>query len=205
MSAILRLTQETLVIEKGRLKLRAPTPEAVDYYLSHGYSQEGERVWDEDEVSESAAPFRPLAVRIRSLRDNRVIDTVRSTLPFGLEIEYMLSAPVAGLRVGFYLMSTRGEYIFTSFDTDQPECFEQYGTRSPGHYISRCLVPADLLNEGRFVVGINASSFRVRRYFQDEQALNFSVDGTGAPGTHWPEPRLGPVRPRLDWNIEVKG
>ena len=36
MSAILRLTQETLVIEKGRLKMRAPTPAAVDYYLSQG-------------------------------------------------------------------------------------------------------------------------------------------------------------------------
>jgi lipopolysaccharide transport system ATP-binding protein len=205
MSAILRLTQETLVLEKGRLKMRAPTPEAVDYYLSHGFSQEGERVWDPEEVPESAAPFRPLAVRLRSLKDNRVIDTVRSTLPFDLEIEYQISAPVAGLRVGFYLMSTRGEYIFTSFDTDQPQCYEEHATRAAGSYISRCRLPGDLLNEGRYVVGINASSFRVRRYFQDEQALNFTVDGTGAPGTQWPEPRLGPVRPRLDWQIEVKG
>jgi lipopolysaccharide transport system ATP-binding protein len=205
MSAILRLTQETLVLEKGRLKMRAPSTEAVDYYLSHGFSQEGERIWDDDEVPDNAAPFRPRAIRLRSLRDHRVIDTVRSTLPFDLEIEYQLENPVAGLRVGFYLMSTRGEYIFTSFDTDQPQCFEQYATRPAGHYVSRCRVPADLLNEGRYVVGVNASSFRVRRYFQDEQALNFTVDGTGAPGTHWPEPRLGPVRPRLEWQIEVKG
>jgi lipopolysaccharide transport system ATP-binding protein len=204
MSAILRLTQETLVIEKGILKMRAPTPEAVDYYLSHGYSLEGERTWDADEVPANAAPFRPVAVRVLSLQ-GKVIDTVRSSLPFDLEIEYTLAAPVAGLRVGLYLMSTRGEYIFTSFDTDQPECYEQFATRAAGRYVSRCRIPADLLNEGRFVVGINASSFRVRRYFQDEQALNFTVDGTGAPGTQWPEPRLGPVRPRLDWRIEVRG
>jgi lipopolysaccharide transport system ATP-binding protein len=205
MSAILRLTQETLLIEKGRLKMRAPTPEAVDYYLSHGFSQEGERTWDADEIPASAAPFQPVAVRVLSLgQPARVIDTVRSTLPFDLEIEYILAAPVAGLRVGIYVMSTRGEYVFTSFDTDQPECYEQHATRAPGHYTSRCRIPADLLNEGRYVVGINASSFRVQRYFQDEQALNFTVDGTGAPGTQWPEPRPGPVRPRLDWQIEVK-
>ena len=73
----------------------------------------------------------------------------------------------------------------------------------PGSYISRCTIPADFLNEGRFIVGLNASSFRVRRYFQDEQALTFTVDAAGAPGMQWPEPRMGPIRPRLDWKIEA--
>jgi len=36
MSAILRLTEETLVIDKGSLVLRAPTPQAVDFYMSPG-------------------------------------------------------------------------------------------------------------------------------------------------------------------------
>jgi hypothetical protein len=43
-------------------------------------------------------------------------------------------------------------------------------TRPAGRYISRCVVPADFLNEGRYVLGLNASSFRIQRYFQDEQA-----------------------------------
>ena len=203
MSAVLRLTQEALVIEKGRLKMRAPTPEAVDYYLSHGMAQEGERVWEADEVPPEAAPFRPIAVRVTNPA-GKVSDTVRSSETFKIEIDYCLSAPVSGLRVGIYLMSTRGEYILTSFDTDDSKRFERYPSRNPGHYTSACSFPADLLNEGRYVIGINASSYRIRRYFQDDQALNFTVDGTGAPGMHWPEPRLGPVRPRLDWNIEVK-
>ncbi|HMN59735.1 MAG TPA: ABC transporter ATP-binding protein [Anaerolinea sp.] len=203
MSAILRLTQETLVIEKGRLKMRAPTPEAVDYYLSQGFSQEGQRTWDADEVPPEAAPFRPVAVRILGPAGS-VTNTLRSTEPFQVEIEYELSAPVTGLRVGLYLMSMRGEYIFTSFDTDEDRRFERYPVRPAGRMISRCTIPADSLNEGRYAVGINASSFRVRRYFHDEQALNFTVDATGAPGTQWPEPRLGPVRPRLDWQIEVR-
>ena len=203
MSAILRLTQETLVIEKGRLKMRAPSPQAVDYYLSQGYSQEGQRTWDEDEVPPESAPFRPLAVRIVGPQE-QICDTVRSTDPFCIEIEYSLGAPVSGLRVGVYLMSTRGEYILTSFDTDDPSRYDRYPVRPAGRYVSRCTVPGDFLNEGRYAVGVNASSFRVRRYFQDEQALNFTVDGTGAPGMQWPEPRLGPARLRLDWQIEVK-
>jgi lipopolysaccharide transport system ATP-binding protein len=202
MSAILRLTQEALVIEKGQLVLRAPTAQAVDYYLSRGFSTEGHRTWLADEIPENAAPFYPLAIRVRD-GQGKVSDSVRSTEPVTVEIEYKLTSPISGLRVGIYLMSARGEYIFTSFDTDQPVLYEKFATRPAGRYASRCTIPADYLNEGRFIVGFNASSFRVRRYFQDEQALTFTVDAAGAPGMQWPEPRLGPNRPRLDWKIEA--
>ena len=54
MSAILRLTQETIVLEKGKMLMRAPSPQAVDYYLSSGFSQMGERTWTADEIPASS-------------------------------------------------------------------------------------------------------------------------------------------------------
>jgi lipopolysaccharide transport system ATP-binding protein len=73
--------------------------------------------------------------------------------------------------------------------------------RRAGHYRSRCRIPANWLNEGGYLVGVNASAYRIRSYFSDEHALRFSVDGTGAPGSQWPERRAGPFRPILDWEI----
>lgn len=203
MSAILRLTEEAILLDKGRLVLRATTQETVDYYMSTGYAQTGERIWEADEVSESARPFRPVALRLFDQK-GRIVDTVRSTEPITIKVEYELQAPITGLRVGLYLMTTRGEYVFTSFDTDQPEMYERFSVRPEGYYRSSCELPANFLNEGRYVLGINASSFRVKRYFQDEQALTFTVDVAGAPGMQWPENRLGPVRPALDWSIEAQ-
>jgi lipopolysaccharide transport system ATP-binding protein len=203
MSAVLRLTEETLVIDKGRLMKRAPTPEAVDFYLSRGLSQAGQYTWQEDEIPESAKPFKPVSVRVLD-KEGNVSDTVRSTDPINIEVEYELTESINGLRVGLYLQTTQGEFIFTSFDTDEQKKFEDYGVRSEGHYVSRCTIPADYLNEGRFVIGINASSYRIKRYFHDDQALTFNVDATGGAGMQWPERRLGPVRPRLDWNIETR-
>ena len=80
--------------------------------------------------------------------------------------------------------------------------FNQFSARQAGRYISCCEIPADFFNEGRYSLGVNASSFGVRRYFMDENALSFNVDISGAPGTQWPEIRQGPIRPRLDWKIE---
>ncbi|KPL76077.1 hypothetical protein ADN00_12085 [Ornatilinea apprima] len=203
MSAVLRLTQEAMVIDKGNVVLRAPSTEAVDFYLSRGLSQEGERVWEADEVPDSAYPFRPMAVRVLN-GQGQVKDTLRSTEPVQIEIEYEIEQAISGLRVGLYLMTVRGEYILTSFDTDDSGLFEQHAVRQPGHYTSRCVVPPDFLNEGRYALGINASSYRVKRYFQDDQAITFNVDAAGAPGMQWPEPRLGPVRPRFEWKIEAE-
>ena len=201
MSAVLRLTEESLVIEKGKLAMRAPSGEAVDYYLSRGYSLEGQRVWHADEILQDAYPFQPVAIRVKN-PEGTVVDTVRSIQPATIELEYNILAPMTGLRVGIYLISTRGEYIFTSFDTDDAGEFERFGTRQPGNYRSRCVIPADTLNEGRYIIGVNASTYRIKRYFQDEQALTFNVDAAGAPGMQWPEPRLGSYRPRLNWEIE---
>jgi len=201
MSAILRLTEQAIVLEKGKLVLQAPTAQAIDYYMSSGFSDLGERVWRSDEVPLDSAPFTPLALRVKD-HQGRVVDTLRSTEPITIEVEYKLNNSITGLRVGIYLLTLRGEYVFTSFDIDQPEKFELYSIRPGGHYFSRCTIPGDFLNDGRYVLAINASTFRMKRYFQDEHVLAITVDGTGAPGKQWPEPRLGPVRPRLEWQIE---
>ncbi len=201
MSAILRLTQETIVLDRGTMILRAPTQEAVDFYLSSGQAQAGERFWEADEIPAPSEPFRPIRLKVTD-SSGKVVDTVRSTEPMRVEFEYCLNAPITGLRVGFYLSTMRGEYILTSFDTDEPALFEKYGVREAGRYLSYCRIPADIFNEGRYGLGVNASSFGVRRYFQDENALAFNVNISGAPGTHWPETRQGAFRPRLKWKIE---
>lgn len=201
MSAILRLTKETIVLDEGKIVMRAPTPEAVDYYLNMGLTKLGERFWTDEELGDDTNVFKPIALRVLN-PSGEVVDTVNAVEGFTIEFEYQLSEGISGLRVGLYMMTTRGEYVFTTFDTDDPELYQQFSLRPAGHYFSQCQIPPNLMNEGRFVLGVNASVYRIRRYFQDDKALTFTVDATGAPGTQWPEKRLGLVRPQLDWNIE---
>ena len=195
MSAILRLTEETIVLDQGRLVLRAPTAEAVDFYLASGMQQSGERTW-----AAAEGPFRPLALRLLNRRGH-VVPQVAAVEPCVIEFEYDLGQDLSGLRVGLYLSTGRGEPVFTSFDTDDPQIYDRFRVRRAGRYRSRCTLPANWLNEGRFVVGVNASSFGIQSYFTDEHALAFTVDGTGAPGSQWAEPRRGPLRPALEWEI----
>ena len=203
MSAILRLTEETIVLDKGKVVMQGPSSDAVDFYLNSGYSEEGHREWKDEDIPLNAKPFHPIALRIVNPK-GVTSNMIRSTEFNSIEFEYRLDAEIKGLRIGFYLQTTRGEMVFTSFDTDQEELFNQYSVRQAGTYISRCILPSDLLNEGRYVVGVNASTYLIKRYFQDENVIVFTVDAAGAPGTQWVERRNGLVRPRLLWEIEVK-
>jgi lipopolysaccharide transport system ATP-binding protein len=200
MSAILRLTEWCLVLERGRIIQQGPTPEAVDFYMTSGEVSTGERRWTDRAAATEGAPFLPIALRVLDSR-GRIVERVTSTEPFTVEFEYQLRQSVTGLRVGLYLSTSRGEPVFTSFDTDAAARFEAWTNRPAGRYLSRCQFPGDLLNSGTFVLGVNASAFRIRSFFTDERALTLTVDPTGAPGSHWAEPRGGPLRPALEWEI----
>ena len=200
MSAILRLTEETIVLDKGQIVMRGPTPDAVDFYMTSEMARLGERRWEAGDDYQPNNPFHPIAIRVLDSQ-GRVADQVISSEDFSVEFEYELQEEITGLRVGMYLATSRGEPVFTSFDTDDPATYERLTDRRTGHYFSRCRIPQDLLNGGVFVLGVNASSFRIRSYFTDEHALTFTVDPTGAPGSQWTEARRGPVRPALNWEI----
>ena len=199
MSAIARLTQEAIVLTGGQIVYRGPTSAAIDHYLSAGSEPGGEHIWPEDQI-EGARPFVPRKLRVVD-RTGTAIRQVPISESFWIEFEYELEDALTGLRVGIYLASGQGEPILTSFDTDDLGSFHARESRAAGNYISRCRVPEHLLNEGRFIVGVNASSFGVRSYFTDEHALTFSLDGTGAIGSQWPESRRGPLRLALEWEI----
>jgi len=199
MSTVGRLTHETIVVEGGRIVMRATTAKAIDYYLTTGMEQIGERLWDRDDAH-GLSGFVPVALRVIDL-NGQVASQVSTVESFDIEFEYELTESITGLRVGIYLSTSKGERLLTSFDTDDLEIFTRHENRPAGRYVSRCRIPANLLNEGRFMLGVNASSFGVRSYFTDEFALSFAADGTGAPGSQWQESRRGPLRPALEWEI----
>ena len=74
--------------------------------------------------------------------------------------------------------------------------------REVGRYVSRCILPPDLLNAGRFFVSVGSDFPMIQSHFGVDQALSFTIEPVGGVGMHIPDSRLGVLRMRLQWDVE---
>ena len=119
-----------------------------------------------------------------------------------VRMRYRILKDVDGRCVpNFHFFTSDGSYAFVSNASDVERM-------PPGDYQADCTVPAHLLNEGAYFVGValttytDEGSYNVE--FYDQNALTFNVidpmdDGSNRYGYSGPIP--GVVRPRLEWHI----
>jgi lipopolysaccharide transport system ATP-binding protein len=201
MPSILGLCPTAILLEAGQIAFRGPSSTAIDRYMNSSIQSVAEKSWRAEDLPSTCGPFRPIALRVCNGR-GVATDLIRSSQPFYIELNYRLTEPVPDFRVVFKLYTSLGELLFQTSDTDDPARHKRYLTRDAGEYISRCHIPANLLNKGVFVVGLGASTPHVRVFYLDHHTVRFSIDETGGVGSNWIEERGGFFRPALDWEIE---
>jgi lipopolysaccharide transport system ATP-binding protein len=125
--------------------------------------------------------------------------------PFKVTVRYELLEPVPlAPHPNIHFFDARGECVFVSAATHHG------GAGEPGIYEAECLIPAHLLNDGAYFVGValTFSHHGVHASFFERDALSFIVRepleetlqerragfGGAIPGV---------VRPRLDWSVRA--
>jgi lipopolysaccharide transport system ATP-binding protein len=201
MPAVLGLCPSTILLENGRVAFHGPSSIAVEKYLNSSNQCTAEKIWSPEDSSGKSGAIQPVSLRVCNSRGS-VADLVRSSEPVFIEMAYEVKEVISDLRIQFKLFSALGELLFMSSDTDDPDRHKTFYTRKPGHYTSRCHIPANLLNKGVFVVGVSVTVPTVHRFFFDQQAVKFAVDESGGVGSNWVEERDGFFRPALEWEIE---
>lgn len=198
MAAIGRLCQRVLWLERGRLRETGETNELVAKYLSAGAEEAGEVSYCSNGHKAPGSEYVELqALRLRTNR-GQVSSTFDSRHPFALEVQYRVLRPASNLRVGVRLMTHDGTVLLSSTDMDEHDEL----VREPGVYVSRCDIPGEFLNHGKYFVSVGCDFPAVRVHFMVDQALGFQVAQTGGVGSHINDGRLGILRTRLPWNVE---
>ncbi len=105
-------------------------------------------------------------------RLGQVVDAVRSTEPHHGRSGVRPGCADHGLRVGLYLTTARANTSGLRSIPMTRRSSKLIRYARPGGRSAACTIPPDFLNEGRYILGVNASAYRVRRYFQEEQALS---------------------------------
>lgn len=201
MSAINRLCERAILIERGRIAADGPAQRIAATYLSAGQGTNALREW-EPEHAPGGTVARLLAVRLRD-ETGALSDQIAISRPLSVELEYEVLQGGYQLLPHFHLANEEGLRVFTSIDVD-PEWRQR--ARPAGRYVSRAQIPGNLLNEG--VLSIHPCMRTLspsQEEFSVRSAASFQVIDTYGPDTargDWAGNIGGVIRPRLEWMTE---
>jgi lipopolysaccharide transport system ATP-binding protein len=192
LGAVAQLCTTTIWIDNGVIRRAGPSSQVIADYMTTD-AQRGEVVWPEGRSGRGVTELKLYSARVRNSQGS-ISSTVESTKPFSVEIEYEITKPLWNLRVGFFLRTSAGGYLFDSHDADGPEF---RSSRDPGHYTACCYIPGNLLGPGTYLISLNAGIHNVASFAREENTLVLEVVNTSTRGTI--SPRGGVIQPQFTW------
>ncbi|NOX63177.1 MAG: ABC transporter ATP-binding protein [Chloroflexi bacterium] len=198
MPAVTRLCQRAILLEKGRLIMDGPSEEVVASYLADATRTGAARSWALDEAP-GTDELRLTSVSLVNSQ-HRIVSVVSVEEELQLRIGYRVNTPGLTFRCAakFY---TQGVCAFATVEPTET-------TRDrEGHYWSVVRIPAHLLSEGEYLVGVSIFSSKGRKihYVLEDEVIVFQVtdpiSGQSARGDYT-EPFAGVMRPKLEWSME---
>jgi lipopolysaccharide transport system ATP-binding protein len=112
-----------------------------------------------------------------------------------VRVLFRVTVPLRGARVGFYISSPDGFVILEAYDSDMVGMGPE---RRVGTYVSSTRIPRQLLNEGSYLVNLNAGIPGTRNLCHLQNVLQFHVLNESGTGQYLSERRGGCILPRLE-------
>jgi lipopolysaccharide transport system ATP-binding protein len=207
MALVSNLCDRVLVLEQGRVAFAGPTSPGVECYLNQGGEHHGEVVWPELEGAPGNETVRFHAVRILqpdSPHAKGEVDISKETL---IQIQYWNLEPGAKLYVALWLADKSGTVVLASSNhASVTDGRDEWNGRPhpPGLYSTQCAIPANFLNEGRYLVTAIVGRDPFQTLIMKEWVVSFTVHDTGTMRQEYLGRWIGVVRPRLAWMTEAR-
>ena len=197
LGAVRSLCSGGILLRNGKLVAGGTVSHALELYLQNPANSPGSNCDQLDGAGPGDYTFRVQSVSIQTLMQSAASD-VSTDEAFHITIQYEKRVAVRGVRISLRLVTAAGEIAFTT--TDHSE--RSFQTDGPGIGFSTCIIPARLLNVGRYVIclSVDIPGIRVIANWFDGGAFNVSGHhngGTTFPDKQWP----GVVSPRLSWSV----
>ncbi len=195
MSAVTRLCEKCLLLDRGNLKLDGDVYAVTNKYLQSDLGTSAERSWSDPKTAPGNDIVRLKAVRVVS--NGSITDTIDISHPATIEIEYWNYASDSQLICGLAFLNEQGVILFVSNDFSRQ-------TKSLGIYKSMCAIPDNLLAEGqvKVLVQICNAQHLDEIYILEHDVIAFQVVDTKRLETlaeKWGGHIPGLIRPQLNW------
>jgi hypothetical protein len=122
--------------------------------------------------------------------------------PFRVRVSYDVNQKLESAYVICYFSASDGSVIFGTGDSDcNPERLEM---REPGHCCAEFEVPAFLLGEGHYSIGVNLAIPFGEIFDRHPNVISFEIVDLRSESGQWAHRRrLGILAVRLSWNYTL--
>ena len=191
LAAMRSLCDRAILLERGRIAAQGAPDEVCEAYLGG--------------LRRADAAFTPLVAPKADVLDVRLCDAAGRPLPaidtdteIHVAVHYRVREPG---RINLVLnLSRDGGYLLQSINNHDPA----YAVpKAPGVYVSTCRIPAGLLNDGVFSLGMTIfeDHYEQPRTFTDVRTFTVE-DGPSVRGDY-DGGLVGALRPRFEWRTRV--
>jgi lipopolysaccharide transport system ATP-binding protein len=202
MSAVTRMCNRVLLLEKGEIAMDGTAREVVNAYLKAGKGRTAARSWAAHEApGGEIARLRGVSIRGP---DGGALEAVDIRKPFFVQIEFDVLRSGHVLLPAFSLWNDEGLPLFSSMDLEERWRGVQ---REPGRYVCRAEVPGNLLSEGTMLINTAIWEWEPRRRieYHEKEVVAFqvvdSLEGDSARGDFVGD-LMGAIRPKLEWRTD---
>ena len=161
MAAIRRICSRVILVDSGHISKSGN----VDTVISH-YLQNSSHIASYSDIQQliDLLPSDPI-FKLKSIKifqnGNTINEIVENGTPLEIIIQYQVLEKTHGLRVYFDLCDTDEVILFRSFHDEQSEGIP---LMEPGEYISKAVIPANILGPVQYELRIYATIFNVRNF-----------------------------------------
>jgi lipopolysaccharide transport system ATP-binding protein len=199
MTAITRLCQRVILMEKGAVVSDGVSTDVIAHYLSSSIGSAALREWPDlnDAPGSQTAQLRSVRVGDNAGNLSAALDIRK---PFQVEMEYDVHEGGHVLVPNFHFYN--GENVCVFITSDQDKAWKNT-PRPAGRYISTVHIPGNFLAEGTLTVLVALSEMNpVVVHFAMAETVAFqvvdSLDGDSMRGDYG-GPLPGIIRPALEW------
>ncbi|MEK7557925.1 MAG: polysaccharide ABC transporter ATP-binding protein [Patescibacteria group bacterium] len=199
MATIRQLCGRCILLKDGEIKMIGETNGTLDTYLNQTNKENYIKEWT-DKIAPQNNSIILKKIALVNV-NGQYLNTLSVGQPFAIEIEYNIKdgRGTTGFTLGFW--GDNNNLIFISISNFKNNFYNKKLTQ--GLYKTRCLIPANLLNNG--ILSLSLSFFE--KNFANSISLNpvliFKITDSHVGRGDYTGNYPGVIRPVLDWDTEL--
>lgn len=202
MNAVCNLCTRLIWIDRGSIHMQGETNEIVSKYMTVHSSSNGQYSRN---LADTPAIDLSIVIQEVSMKahEGSICSSFDARDPITIEIVYDIVETVSNGWISIVIYTVDGVMVLTGGDADRDEYY--FMNREPGRYITLCVVPGGVLNEGRYVLSVGSVQLTGAGPRQIEMLgniLELEIKNSAGAGKNLWFKRGGIISMKMDWTIQ---